>query len=510
MQHAIAGLSGTCVRTPSAKHSRDYRRRITLHIEDANDQYTLQPTPTPKLKRTVPKRTLADKQRTNAHLQQELTEDLAATNGAARIHLPPASKGSSKNPNETVMFNFVDHHFLNWEAHEEAVAIVEGWRPKAWRGQIWYAQRGIDRVWTGPTHTDLQWTGAEWVSYKRHDGSDVIPEMPAPSSVPLKLTEALQRAIQVGKSGGIAEKELNAVYMKYLADPSGQRDSLYITLSAFARSAKRVWQINHSFWNKAEIYLDLDDIFAEFIIDLIRRIEKKQYIHEGKMQNWIGYIWNSFFFPGIETKMNKQADRNIYVNGLDPDFDGYESQNHAVGKFQIEDEQAQREQEGFHTPLSRDRIFRQMNKPTQTIVEMLAEGLTRDEIAVNLKISTRQLLRRTDQAEAEGEAIRAMLHTVQACADEGYTNVVSIDTNEDYGGFIGDIQACAEQTLSEQISSRDKAWKLEELASLLNCSRGKLYKMVNSGRIPYIRVGSMIRFDPKSTSAWIEDKAVGF
>jgi excisionase family DNA binding protein len=65
-------------------------------------------------------------------------------------------------------------------------------------------------------------------------------------------------------------------------------------------------------------------------------------------------------------------------------------------------------------------------------------------------------------------------------------------------------------TLTERIASREKAWKLEELAALLNCSKGKLYAMVKGGRIPYIKVGSMIRFDPKSTSSWIEDKAVGF
>jgi excisionase family DNA binding protein len=91
---------------------------------------------------------------------------------------------------------------------------------------------------------------------------------------------------------------------------------------------------------------------------------------------------------------------------------------------------------------------------------------------------------------------------------EGCANEDNLLPWPEENGF--DISACAEQTLAEMIASRDKAWKLEELASLLNCSRGKLYKMVNTGRIPYIRVGSMIRFDPKSTSEWIEDKAVGF
>jgi hypothetical protein len=74
---------------------------------------------------------------------------------------------------------------------------------------------------------------------------------------------------------------------------------------------------------------------------------------------------------------------------------------------------------------------------------------------------------------------------VQSCVSlESRSNVVCIDASENYGGYIGDISASSEQTLSEQIASRDKAWKLEELAMLLNCSRGKLYKMVNTGASP--------------------------
>jgi excisionase family DNA binding protein len=462
-----------------------------------------------KPKRTSPKRTPEDKKLTNERLQLELAKELAAISGETRTHFPPTQKGNSKNPNAALMFDLVDSHFLNREAHEVAKAIQEGWRRKPWKGFVWYGRihepnGKPERVWLAPS-MDLEWTGVEWEPYESQHAIDKTPGMPALSNVPVELTDALQRAIKKGKSGGIAEVELNATYVDYLADPTVQRDSLFITLSAFIRSAKRAKQINEKYGDKAEIYMSLEDIFSEFAINLMHRIEKNQYTHIGMMQNWIHYIWERYFFPEIQTKMNAYIDRSTYVNSLDPDLEGYEEQNHSVSLFKIEDEQAQREQEGYHAPVSRDRIFRQMNKPTQAIVQMLAEGLTQDEVAVNLKISTRQLRRRMDKAIEEGEALHGVLtgvvHSVRGCAEQG--NILPWPSDETF-----DIQACAaESTLAETIANREKAWKLEELATLLNCSKGKLYKMVHSGRIPHMKVGgSMIRFDPKTTGTWIESK----
>jgi hypothetical protein len=145
-----------------------------------------------------------------------------------------------------------------------------------------------------------------------------------------------------------AEDELNASYLKYEANPIGQRETWWVTLSAFARSPVRIKQVRFEFGLSAEMYMDIEDIFSEFVINLWSRIETKQYRHKGKMQNWIGFIWGNFFFPGIQTKLHGYAGRNTFVNTLDADLPGGdEIQNHAVGLFQIEDEQAGREQEGY-------------------------------------------------------------------------------------------------------------------------------------------------------------------
>ena len=43
-----------------------------------------------------------------------------------------------------------------------------------------------------------------------------------------------------------------------------------------------------------------------------------------------------------------------------------------------------------------------------------------------------------------------------------------------------------------------------QLAELLTCSAKCIYALVKQGRLPAIRIGSMIRFDPQVTADWIE------
>ena len=43
-----------------------------------------------------------------------------------------------------------------------------------------------------------------------------------------------------------------------------------------------------------------------------------------------------------------------------------------------------------------------------------------------------------------------------------------------------------------------------EVARMLNVSRGSVYNMTRSGRIPAIRVGSMFRFVPAEIEAWLD------
>ena len=65
----------------------------------------------------------------------------------------------------------------------------------------------------------------------------------------------------------------------------------------------------------------------------------------------------------------------------------------------------------------------------------------------------------------------------------------------------------SELTIAERIQASESALSLAELANLLGCSKSKLYTLIDNNRIPYMRLGSMIRFDPKITADWVRSKS---
>jgi excisionase family DNA binding protein len=75
-------------------------------------------------------------------------------------------------------------------------------------------------------------------------------------------------------------------------------------------------------------------------------------------------------------------------------------------------------------------------------------------------------------------------------------------------GLLTSTHGLTNMTLIESIAARKTAYKIEELADILNCSRDKLYDMVKGGRIPYFKLGSMIRFDPQEVAKWLEERTV--
>lgn len=48
----------------------------------------------------------------------------------------------------------------------------------------------------------------------------------------------------------------------------------------------------------------------------------------------------------------------------------------------------------------------------------------------------------------------------------------------------------------------------EQLALLIECSKKCIYALVKQRRLPSIRIGSMIRFDPQVTADWLEARMV--
>lgn len=64
------------------------------------------------------------------------------------------------------------------------------------------------------------------------------------------------------------------------------------------------------------------------------------------------------------------------------------------------------------------------------------------------------------------------------------------------------------ETLVDRIRNRRAAWTADELADLLALSRKHIYKLAKAGRMPSLRIGGAIRFDPKATANWLEGKTI--
>jgi len=64
------------------------------------------------------------------------------------------------------------------------------------------------------------------------------------------------------------------------------------------------------------------------------------------------------------------------------------------------------------------------------------------------------------------------------------------------------------ESLASLVRRRRSAWTAEELAEVLSLSRKHIYKMAKKGRMPSMRIGGAIRFDPHATAAWLESKAI--
>lgn len=66
------------------------------------------------------------------------------------------------------------------------------------------------------------------------------------------------------------------------------------------------------------------------------------------------------------------------------------------------------------------------------------------------------------------------------------------------------------ESLASLVRQRRTAWTAEELAEVLSLSRKHIYKLAKKGRMPSLRIGGAIRFDPHATAAWLESKAIQY
>lgn len=56
------------------------------------------------------------------------------------------------------------------------------------------------------------------------------------------------------------------------------------------------------------------------------------------------------------------------------------------------------------------------------------------------------------------------------------------------------------------VQSEDRLLKVPELCPLLGLSRASVYRLINAGELPIVRIAGVIRFRHKSILKWIEDR----
>jgi excisionase family DNA binding protein len=64
------------------------------------------------------------------------------------------------------------------------------------------------------------------------------------------------------------------------------------------------------------------------------------------------------------------------------------------------------------------------------------------------------------------------------------------------------------QPISQQIRSCPTALTVDDVAGYLNLARKTIYSMSASGRIPSIKIGAVLRFDPAILADWIDNRTL--
>ncbi len=61
-------------------------------------------------------------------------------------------------------------------------------------------------------------------------------------------------------------------------------------------------------------------------------------------------------------------------------------------------------------------------------------------------------------------------------------------------------------SLADQVEQYKRGLTVAELADILGFSRGQVYKLISAKRLPALKIGTMIRFDPGIVGDWIRNR----
>lgn len=62
-------------------------------------------------------------------------------------------------------------------------------------------------------------------------------------------------------------------------------------------------------------------------------------------------------------------------------------------------------------------------------------------------------------------------------------------------------------TTQQRIDGEKRAYRVEDIAKILDIGRSSAYALVNQGHFKTVRIGTAIRISRKSFEAWLEGRA---
>jgi excisionase family DNA binding protein len=73
--------------------------------------------------------------------------------------------------------------------------------------------------------------------------------------------------------------------------------------------------------------------------------------------------------------------------------------------------------------------------------------------------------------------------------------------------FPTPIDSSAPSSVADQLRNQRGLISVETLAELLNSSPKSLYAWVKQGRLPAVRLGASVKFDPFVIAGWLQERA---
>lgn len=137
--------------------------------------------------------------------------------------------------------------------------------------------------------------------------------------------------------------------------------------------------------------------------------------------------------------------------------------------------------------------------------EVLGPGLAPSEVQTEVReIPFQPPLPSSENRNGRGKPQRPTLVPMKRKGGQGKR----IAWSRDARGQTDSQLTSESESLASLVRRRRSAWTAEELAEVLSLSRKHIYKMAKKGRMPSLRIGGAIRFDPHATAAWLESKAI--